>query len=649
MRARLSLRCPAIELVLVALLQGGAGAGVAPAAAASITSLVTNQAEYPDGQIPRFETLEVTVTLDRSYLNPFDPEEIRVDGSFRTPGGTVLIQPGFFYQEYRMATADGIESMTPVGGPTWKVRFTPREVGEYQALLRVTDRDGAAESEPIPFQVVPAANAGFISVSRRNPRYFERDDGAPFIGVGLNVAWWQSDARRVSTYDEYFARMAEAGANLARVWMVNSGRNQRWILSLQDRTLGADYNLEEAWAFDAIVELARQRGVALLLTLDDVNQYTYNWPDNLYNAVLGGPCGARSEIFTSPEARVFQQRVYRYVVARWGYAPNILSWELFNEIDELQWSDPAHWDRSAMIAWHETMARSIRSIDAHSHLVNTSTGSFKAHPDLHGLAEMGFAEIHFYYVPGCCSDTPSDPAGRDIADLTRAYAELAAGSVTAKPSLIGEWGLLDEGWNPSPYLDSDDRGVHLHNGLWASLMSGLAATGLSWHWQEHRRHGPPWWQHYRAVAAFFAGVGLEGLTALRPLNVGPAIDGRPDPRPETFSSSNPAIRVLGLGDGERIYAWVQNRDSTWWNAVHGGTPSPQDAAVVIAGLVPSRLYTVEWWDAYSGVVTGREAIAAGAGGSITLAVASLETDVAVKVLPVLPAMPRPPRPLLRRP
>ncbi len=40
--------------------------------------------------------------------------------------------------------------------------------------------------------------------------------------------------------------------------------------------------------------------------------------------------------FTDPQARKYQQRIFRYIVARWGYSPNILSWELFNEIDELQ-------------------------------------------------------------------------------------------------------------------------------------------------------------------------------------------------------------------------------------------------------------------------------------------------------------------------
>jgi hypothetical protein len=106
--------------------------------------------------------------------------------------------------------------------------------------------------------------------------------------------------------------MSENKANLARVWMTNSGRQQDWILSIQDKELGGDYNLEEAWAFDEILDLAFQKGIYFLLTLDDVNQYTYNWPDNLYNTALGGPCDFRSAIFTNPQARGFQERIFRY-------------------------------------------------------------------------------------------------------------------------------------------------------------------------------------------------------------------------------------------------------------------------------------------------------------------------------------------------
>jgi len=551
------------------------------------------------------------------------------------------VQPGFFYQAYRVSGKDGFETYTPGGDPAWKVRFAPREVGLYRFYVRVTDRNGTAQSGLSAFQAVNSSSPGFIRVSERNKRYFEFSNGETFIGFGLNIPWWQFESRRLSTYEYYLDRMSAHGANLGRAWMTNSGRAQDWILSIQDDQLGSDYNLEEAWAFDNILEMAERQGIYFLLTLEDVNQYTYNWSANLYNRALGGPLTYRSEIFTHPEARSFQERVFRYLLARWGYSTGILSWELFNEIDELQWSDPEHWDRQAMVAWHQAMAQYIMFLDAHGHMVNTSTGSFKTHPDLYGLDEMGFAQIHFYFVPGCCDYAPSDPAGRDMADLTRYYAHRVYGSVIGKPALIGEWGLLNEDWNSSPLLAADDQGVHLHNGLWSALMSGMAATGLSWHWGEHRAHDPAWWGHYRAIADYFNEINLNDLRVMKPVNVNFSLLGGADDRPEAFSVTNSSLRVMGLRAGSSIYGWVQNRDNTWWNYTRGKiaegiAPAAQSGVVTVYGLTPGVIYSLEWWDTYASALPmiASQVVTAQGNGAITIDIRNLEKDVAFKLRPV---------------
>ena len=610
------------------------------AAGPVITTIATNLANYPNGRVPRYEKLEITLTLNASYSNPFDPDVIRVDGYFISPDHTTLVQPGFYYQGYQVSGIGASETYTPAGNPAWKVRFTPGEVGTYQYRITVTDKNGTVNSSTNSFEVIDSSNPGFIRVSRKNSRYFEFDNGDPFIGLGLNIAWWQDEHQRISTYEYYLGRMNESKANLARVWMTNSGKDQNWILSIQDKTLGADYNLEEAWAFDTILDRAQQKGVYVLLTLDDVNQYTYNWPDNVYNSASGGPCSYRSAIFTNAEAKKYQKRIFRYLIARWGYSPNILSWELFNEIDELQWSDPDHWSRQDMINWHAEMAGYIKSVDAHQHLVNTSTGSFKTHPDLYeALPEMDFAEIHFYYVEGCCDYAPSDPAGRDMADLTRYYSHLVYNSVTHKPSLIGEWGLLNENWIASPFLADDDQGIHLHNGLWSSLMSGMATTGLSWHWEYHKEHAPAWWQHYRAIANFLEGINVSNLTAMKPVNVDFSLPNGSDGRPDAFSSTNDHLRVMGLRSGNLIYAWMQNTNHTWWNDVHGIAPSPQSGTISVRDLTPGASYTVEWWNTYTSTlqVFASDVLTARANGSILIHVNNLENDVAFKMRPVVHA------------
>ena len=49
-------------------------------------------------------------------------------------------------------------------------------------------------------------------------------------------------------------------------------------------------------------------------------------------------------------------------------------------------------------------------------------------------------------------------------------------------------------------------GVHLHNGLWSALMSGMAATGLAGIGIITGSNDPAWWQHYRAIAGYFNNI-----------------------------------------------------------------------------------------------------------------------------------------------
>jgi len=312
---------------------------VIPASAASITSLTTN---LTNNQLPLYAKLELTLTLNLSYANPFNPPEISVDGLFTSPENQTLTQPGFYYQDYSVTGLGGNEVYTPQGSPVWKIRFTPQETGTYHYQIRVTDSTGSTTSTQQSFTVLASNNPGFIRVSSLNSRYFAYSNSQPFIGRGLNIGWWQFDSRRVGLYQSFFSQMNQSHANLTRIWMTNSGRNQTWIMSVQDDTLGSNYNLEEAYAFDRIVALAEQNGVALLLTLDDVNQYVHNWSVNLYNSALGGPCSYQSCIFTSSAARTYQERLFRNLVARRGYSPSLLSWKFFNETAELEWSDKSH-------------------------------------------------------------------------------------------------------------------------------------------------------------------------------------------------------------------------------------------------------------------------------------------------------------------
>jgi hypothetical protein len=97
-----------------------------------------------------------------------------------------------------------------------------------------------------------------------------------------------------------------------------------------------------------------------------------------------------------------------------------------------------------------------------------------------------------------------------------------------------------------------------------------------------------------------------------------------------LSSKVANLRVLGLGDSERAYLWIQNRDNTWWRHCLGKKPRVvQRASISLTGLRRGR-YDVEWWNTYDGTLRRRERMAS-RDGTLELRVERLETDLACKI------------------
>ena len=73
--------------------------------------------------------------------------------------------------------------------PVWKIRFTPRETGQYTLQFYVRNSAGELRTEERKLTVVPEQRAslppgrqgGNVVVSKRDPRQFELDNGEPFF------------------------------------------------------------------------------------------------------------------------------------------------------------------------------------------------------------------------------------------------------------------------------------------------------------------------------------------------------------------------------------------------------------------------------------------------------------------------------------
>ncbi len=55
--------------------------------------------------------------------------------------------------------------------------------------------------------------------------------------------------------------------------------------------------------------------------------------DSPCNIKNGGPLEKLIDYFTNPKAQKANYDRLRYLVARYGYSPNVFVWELWNEVD----------------------------------------------------------------------------------------------------------------------------------------------------------------------------------------------------------------------------------------------------------------------------------------------------------------------------
>jgi uncharacterized repeat protein (TIGR01451 family) len=184
--------------------------------------------------VERFEKLELTFDVTGTVASnldwPYDPDPppglpsgvgITVDGLFSPDNWTtVYTQSAFLYQPYTYTVRNGYDHLYPAGDSIWKVRFAPPSAGAWRYRIQATDASGTTiypVSGDLAFTVVSSSQPGFLHVSPTDPRYFEFDDGSPFVGVGHGEGF--DSHRPIQDATEKFARFAASRANFFRVWM----------------------------------------------------------------------------------------------------------------------------------------------------------------------------------------------------------------------------------------------------------------------------------------------------------------------------------------------------------------------------------------------------------------------------------------------
>jgi hypothetical protein len=556
----------------------------------------------------QWQRVELRAAVTGTFTTPFDSDEIAVDAEIMAPSGKKYSTPAFYYQRFEREVRGGRDNtmreiMTAADPPEWCVRLMPSEAGTYTVRIAARDRSGSVSGPAVQFTTQSGAGRGCLRVSRKDPHYFEFDDGTPYFAIGENLV-----EGPLSEYYRWIPRLSKNGGNYSRLWIGHPS------FALELGPMG-EYRMDNAWRLDQVMELSEEYGIYQKMCIDWIRHITprgeprkqFDVEDYAYSISNGGPCRNMRDFFTLPEARRLFRNRLRYTVARWGYSTHVMAWELWNEINAIDREVGA--DRSVILDWNREMCTYLKQVDPAQHLTTNSLGSSGFWAEMWQMPENEFTQMHNYYGWHRPED---EELAHDMAGLALKWLEPLR--PFRKPMLFAEFGIIREKPDFRALCDRDTQGVHLHNGLWAPLAFGAAGTGALWWWGQYVDPKNLYF-HFLPVAKFTADIRWTTAGFER----------------AQVEADDVRVRVLGLRGKSVTILWVQNRLHTWGNVV-AGKPIPRIDLVrlTLDGVEPGR-YRVEYWDTWTGAVT-RESDLLVPQGTAVISVPQLERDIALKLV-----------------
>jgi Domain of unknown function (DUF5060) len=404
-----------------------------------------------------FDKFEAGFAMRVEYDNPFDPDQVDITANFVSPAGQQWPIHGFY---------------SASSGGMWKLRFSPDEAGVWRYTIHVRDKSGEGSSEQRSFVAVRSGYHGALLVAA-NRRYLQYRDGAPFYGVGLwyNDGYSGFDAGRVKA--EELDKLKALGVNFI----------SSFITPLETQGSGPGrYDQNICGRLDQLLEMCEQRNIELSLNLwfhAFLSETVWGAGNIRWDANPYGQVTAARDFYRSEAAWVLQEKLYRYMIARWGYSRSLGIWFVVDEINGTDgWQKG---DTAIASQWAAKVHDYFKKNDLyHRPTTGTRSGGVREFWN-EGYQTFDLAAREIYERQGWPITASSAVDSAAVPPLVSSYTNYS-GEIGrlwrgyVKPVIIGETGWDHVFYEPSMpgYL------AQYHNTLWVCLASGTAMTPFWW-------------------------------------------------------------------------------------------------------------------------------------------------------------------------
>ena len=405
--------------------------------------------------------------------------------------------------------------------------------------------------------------AAIVNVSPSNPRYFETEDGRPWIPIGCNICFdrlyvgqTHGNASVCSNFERWLRAFAANGGNCIRLWAGHES------LEVMPDKPGA-FDSGRTQTLKTIIRLCEELGIKVKITLesfrmclDDESERRQKNPQGVsfnyvrfFNRRLYSPYADNvAAFFLSEECRRIYMGKAQYLKdIGLGDSPAVYCWELWNEINSCgtiaQYSP---WSAWALAELKKMFPKQLTVNNLGSF---SDVGAYRAYDELASEKDNDFMQVHRYLDAGASID-----ACRGAMDVVAASAvREMIDRRPDRPALVAEIGAVQAN-HAGPFLHykTDREGTLLHDALFAAFFAGSAGCGQFWHWDRQYIDGNNLWWHFRRFANAIHGLDpiVEGL------------------RP--FYTESHRLKMYGLRGKNISLIWCRDKRNTWTDELENG-------------------------------------------------------------------------------
>ena len=514
-----------------------------------------------------------TLVLDtQNKLNVYKENEIDLSIRLTSPTGKTISTCGFYFEEYCFNSKNELIGRTD-SIPCFRFRVNLHEAGDWNFFVSLSFRRKCVDWLCGKVSVKDSANGSRILRVESNRRQtFVTESGENVVFCGRNLCW-SMPIEQKNIFAEYITanmkKLALNGGNMFRIWdFLECGSYIKKGIHDMNQAASAmwDKVFEAADELDVYVSFVCSAHGEVSTCVDAV------FDRSPWNIVQGGYIKNAEDFFTDKKTKEAYKTYLRYIVSRWGYCEHII-FELFNEIDHTDAMIAGRLDD--VKAWLLEMTDYIRNIDPYHHLITNSAGSISVTPAIcEGFDYIYYHIYNFYSM-------------NQISELQRStwYAY-------KRPVVLGEYGFAEpptESMLEHRYFSYDF--LEIHQGNWAGIMGGGAATAMPWWWYEIPIEYDSY-KCYNAVSNFARQIPWSRADLL---NVSD----------EYVNINNHLISVMGYRGIDCAYLWFFDNN---YLSLCRDRKVFQNETVSFA--LDSGEYFAEWIDTHSGEVVKREKIMA---------------------------------------